>query len=243
MLASTAEGSFMIDGNFRRRFERVTDPIGRALGSVGVSPNVVTAVGPVMAAGCAIAIGTERYLLAALLLLLTGVPDALDGAVAKATGKSGPRGAFLDSVTDRLSDGLLFLGCAWNLAGTDTPRMALLPFGVYLSASLVSYSRAKAEGLGYEAKGGLMERAERMITLGVGLVFSSLFVPVLWLMLVLTSWTVVTRFVKVWRQASGRPVEPGMTAIRQARRRNARRMVEFRERSQKRSDARRARRR
>jgi CDP-diacylglycerol--glycerol-3-phosphate 3-phosphatidyltransferase len=231
----------MIDGSFRRNFERVVAPVGRALGAAGVSPDVVTAVGPVMAAACAVAIGTERYLLAALLLLLTGLPDAIDGAVAKATGKSGPRGAFLDSVTDRLSDGLVFGGCAWNLAGTDNPQMSLLPFGIYLAASLVSYSRAKAESLGYDAKGGLMERAERMITLGVGLVFSAIFVPVLWLLFVLTSWTAGARFVKVWRQASGRPVEPGMTAIRQARRRNARRMVEFRNRSKARSDARRAR--
>ena len=69
---------------------------------------------------------------------------------------------------------------------------------------LISYERAQAEGLGYDARGGLMERAERMVLLGVGLAFDIL-VPVLWLMVVLTAITAVQRFVKVWRQASDLP--------------------------------------
>src|SRR3546814_5157614 len=72
---------------------------------------------------------------------------------------------------------------------------------------LISYERAKAESLGFDARGGLMERAERIIALGVGLLFDSLLIPVLWVMLVLTLVTAGQRFVKVWRQASiARPV-------------------------------------
>ncbi len=192
----------MFDGNFRATVDKATTPVGKSLHRIGVSPDVITGIGVVMAAACAVAIGTGQFLLAAVLLALTGVPDALDGAVAKAAGSSGPRGAYLDSVSDRLSDGLLFGGAAWYLAGTANPRMAMLPFALYLAASLVSYQRAKAESLGFDAKGGLMERAERFIALGVGLVFSAIFVQILWLMLVLTIITAITRFVKVWRQAS-----------------------------------------
>jgi CDP-diacylglycerol--glycerol-3-phosphate 3-phosphatidyltransferase len=76
----------------------------------------------------------------------------------------------------------------------------MLPVAVMGAAMLVSYQRAKAESLGFDAKGGLMERAERFIVLGIGLLFGEILIPVLWLMLVLTLATAVQRFVKVWRQ-------------------------------------------
>lgn len=231
----------MFDGSFRTAFEKGMAPIGKSLHQAGVSPDLVTGMGVLMAASGGVAIGLGRFPLAVLLLLLTGLPDALDGAVAKAAGKAGPRGAYLDSVSDRLSDALLFAGAAWYLAGTDNPRMALLPFGVYIAASLVSYQRAKAESLGYEAKGGLMERAERFIALGFGLLFSPLFVATLWVMLVLTVITAITRFNKVWRQASG--LTPRKAPInRSRRRRNARPVSEVRTRARDRAEARRRRR-
>lgn len=192
----------MFDGSFRSGFEKSVAPIGKGLQKAGVSPDLITGVGVVMAGACGIAIGLGSFPLAVLLLALTGLPDALDGAVAKAAGTASTRGAYLDSVSDRLSDGLLFMGAAWYLGGTDNPRMALLPFSIYLAASLVSYQRAKAESFGWDAKGGLMERAERFLALGFGLLFSSLFVPVLWVMLALTALTAVTRFLKVWAQAT-----------------------------------------
>lgn len=213
----------MFDGNFRTAFERRMAPVGRFLQKIGLSPDVITCVGVVMAGACAVAIANGRFLSAAVLLALTGLPDALDGAVAKASGRAGPRGSFFDSVADRLSDGLLFAGAGWYLLGTDTPRLAMLPFALYIAASLVSYQRAKAESLGFNAKGGLMERAERFIALGFGLVVSPLFVATLWVMLVLTAATAIFRFVKVWRQASAAPASSaGVTpspALRTPRRR------------------------
>lgn len=212
----------MFDGNFRKGFEKSVAPIGNGLQKAGVSPDAITAVGVVMAGACGVAIGLGQFPLAVLLLLLTGLPDALDGAVAKAAGTASSRGAYLDSVSDRLSDGLLFAGCAWFLAGTDNPRMAMLPFALYLAASLVSYQRAKAESFGWDAKGGIMERAERFIALGFGLLFSAIFVPVLWVMFALTTLTAITRFIKVWKQASAeRPVPPARERAL-ARRRQAR---------------------
>lgn len=139
--------------------------------------------------------------------MASALPDMLDGAVAKASNTASKRGAFFDSVADRVTDSLMLGGIAWYLADHDGGRAAMLPFAVLGVSTLISYERAKAESLGYAAKGGLMERAERVVALMVALAFSALLVPILWLMLVLTSVTAVQRFVKVWRQADG-PAHP-----------------------------------
>lgn len=199
----------MFDGNWREAVDRGLTPIGVSLRRTGVTADMVTITGIVMATGAAVAIATGNLRLGFLLLILTGIPDALDGAVAKASGTSSQRGAFFDSVSDRLTDALLFGGLAWYLADSEPGHMMMLPVAVMSLAMLVSYQRAKAESLGYNAKGGIMERAERFIVLGFGLLFSELLVWTLWLMLVLTAVTAVQRFVKVWRQASkDRPVSP-----------------------------------
>ncbi len=148
---------------------------------------------------------TGHLHLAIPLLAVTGFHDLLDGPVAKAAGTSSIRGAFFDSVSDRVADAVVMGGVAWYLADTHPGHLVLLPFALLAATSLVSYQRAKAESLGLEAKGGLMERAERMILLGVGFLSSVLLVPVLWAILALTGITAVGRFVRVWRLA-GAPV-------------------------------------
>jgi CDP-diacylglycerol--glycerol-3-phosphate 3-phosphatidyltransferase len=125
-----------------------------------------------------------------------------DGALAKASNSASQRGAFFDSVIDRVSDSFLLGGVAWYLADTRGATAAVLPFAVMAVSSLISYQRAKAESLGLHAKGGLMERAERIIVLCFGLLFGSLLWWVMWAMLVLTTMTAVQRFVKVWKQAA-----------------------------------------
>lgn len=188
---------------------------------MGLTADRITAMGVLMSAAAAVAIATGHLSLGLLLLVLTGLPDALDGAVAKAAGTSGPRGAFFDSVADRVSDTMLLGGVAWYLADSQGGLMPLLPMAVLGASLIISYERAKAEALGFNAKGGVMERAERVILLGVGLLFQPLLVPILWVMLVLTMVTAVQRFVKVWKQASvDRPAAP--ITRRAARRRAAR---------------------
>jgi CDP-diacylglycerol--glycerol-3-phosphate 3-phosphatidyltransferase len=90
------------------------------------------------------------------------------------------------------------------------------------SSSLISYQRAKAESLGLEAKGGLMERAERVVLLCIGLMWDRLLVPVLWIMLALTLVTVVQRFLKVWRQAEVAPATAARIEMRRSRRQTRR---------------------
>ncbi|MEE2683127.1 MAG: CDP-alcohol phosphatidyltransferase family protein [Actinomycetota bacterium] len=192
----------MFDGNFRSNVDRVLDPIGAGLCRIGVTANALTAAGIVVAAIGAIVIGQGNLFLGFIFLILTGLPDALDGAVAKAAGTSSIRGAFLDSVSDRITDIFLFSGIAWYLASNEPGRIMILPVAVMGAAMLISYQRAKAESLGFDAKGGIMERAERFIVLALGLLISEILIPVLWVMLILTLVTVVQRFVKVWNQAT-----------------------------------------
>ena len=129
---------------------------------------MLTATGLISATATAVAVGSGHLHLAMVLLILTGLHDLLDGPVAKASGTSSVRGAFFDSVTDRVADALILGGVAWYLVSTHPGHLVLLPFAVLAATSLVSYQRAKAESLGISAKGGLMERAERMILLGIG---------------------------------------------------------------------------
>ncbi|MPY92056.1 MAG: CDP-alcohol phosphatidyltransferase family protein [Acidimicrobiia bacterium] len=213
----------MFDGHWRKPVDQAMVPIGAAIRRAGVSADAITITGIAMSALCAVAIGAGQFRVALVLLILTGVPDALDGAVARAGGGGSKRGAFFDSVSDRFTDAIMFGGLAWYFAG-EGGRVVMLPFALFAAASLISYQRAKAESLGFDAKGGIMERAERFIVLGVGLLFSELLVGVLWVMLVLSVLTVVQRFVKVWRQAD-RPVTP-RSRYRRTRRRTSRPVAE-----------------
>jgi CDP-diacylglycerol--glycerol-3-phosphate 3-phosphatidyltransferase len=193
----------MFDGRFRQAVDRNTEPVGRALVRVGITADVLTATGLLSAVATAVAVASGHLLLAIPLLTLTGLHDLFDGPVAKASGSASARGAFFDSVTDRVADAVLMGGVAWYLVSAGEGHLAVLPLAVLGVTALVSYERAKAESLGLEAKGGLMERAERMILLGVGFLASWLLVPVLWVMLALITTTAINRFVRVWKAAAG----------------------------------------
>jgi CDP-diacylglycerol--glycerol-3-phosphate 3-phosphatidyltransferase len=194
----------MFDGRWRDAVDRSTGPVGAALNRRGITADVLTATGLVSATGTALLVASGHLHLAIILLILTGLHDLLDGPVAKAAGTASVRGAFFDSVTDRVADAVLMGGVTWYLIGRHEGHLILLPLAVLGVTALVSYERAKAESLGLSAKGGLMERAERMILLGIGFFGSAFLIPVLWVMLGLISVTAVARFAKVWNEASGK---------------------------------------
>ena len=194
----------MFDKRFREGVERSLRPAGSRLKGFGISANQLTVIGLLLSAACAVLVGNGLLFVGWVFLALSAIPDLLDGAVAKASGTASPRGAFFDSVADRVSDTLVLGGVAWYLAGTHPGHVAVLPLAVVGASNLVSYERARAESLGFTARGGLMERAERMIVVGLGLLFSPIMIPLLWLMLVLTLFTAVHRFVMVWRQGTPR---------------------------------------
>ncbi len=195
----------MLDRRLRDGVQRGLTPVGTGLRRLGVSANVLTIAGLVASVVTAWLIATGRLWWAVLGVVASGLLDVLDGTVARGSGNAGPRGSFFDSVADRVSDALLLGGVAWYLAD-QSPYLPVLAFAVAAVSATISYERAKGEALGFTAKGGLLERAERLILLGVGLAFDVL-VPVLWIMLVLGAWTTLHRFVMVWRQA-GPPRTP-----------------------------------
>lgn len=212
----------MFDGSFRAPIEKAVRPVGQALRKTGLTPDHLTIVGLLIGVGAAVAVGSGRLWLGLILVVLAALPDLLDGALAKASDTSSQRGAFFDSTVDRVTDTVLLGGVAWYLATHEDPRLSVLAFAVMGASSLISYQRAKAESLGLDAKGGLMERAERVVLLCIGLLWDRLLVPVLWVMLVLTAITAAQRFVKVWRQAEVAPVIAARIELRRSRRQSRR---------------------
>jgi CDP-diacylglycerol---glycerol-3-phosphate 3-phosphatidyltransferase len=208
----------LFDGRFRTGVDRVVRPVGNALVRTRLSPDHLTTFGLLVSVPTAWAIGTGRLGLGLALLIFSAVPDLLDGALAKAAKRTTVRGAFFDSVCDRVSDTFVLGGFAWYLQNRYGGHAAMLPFAILGVSLLISYLRAKAESLGFQAKGGIMERAERVVVLCAGLAFSFVLVPLLWIMLALTIVTAAQRFRKVWRQAT---VAEGLGSAKSALRADA----------------------
>jgi CDP-diacylglycerol--glycerol-3-phosphate 3-phosphatidyltransferase len=180
--------------------------IGERVLAIGIGADAVTTIGLLLAAATAVLIACHWFIVAVAFIIVGGLMDTLDGHVAKTAGTASARGAFLDSVADRVGDSFIFGGLVWYFIRAHDPNAALVPLGILAAANLVSYQRAKAESLGFSAHGGMMERAERLIFLGVTL-FIAFFLPVvlvpmLLALLVLTIATGLGRFRRVWAQAS-----------------------------------------
>ena len=191
----------MFDGYFRTRVDKIAEPIGAGLHKIGASANALTFFGIAAAAATMWAVATGRLILGFILIIVTGLCDLLDGPVAKAAQTSSLKGAFFDSVADRVTDVMLLCGIAWYLNTNSGGNIYMLAIAVMAVSQIVSYQRAKAESLGLTGKGGIMERAERFVVLAAGLLFEVILIPILWALLVLVSFTALQRFVYIWRQA------------------------------------------
>lgn len=196
----------MIEQRARGHIERYLDPIARVLVAARFTPMVVTIVGLLLVISGAVLIGFSHYILGASIAALGSALDGLDGAVARVAGKASRRGAFVDSVSDRLGETAMWAGLAFavseDVSFSDDAVLALLCVLNLGASLLVSYLRARAESVGADGRGGLMGRAERVILYSAGLVFS--FIPVmLWVMAALTWMTVAQRFALVWQRLDG----------------------------------------
>jgi len=212
----------MFDGKFRTPIDQAVKPIGAMLRKTGLSPDHLTVLGVLISIGAAFAIGAGNLYLGFALVVLAAIPDLLDGALAKASNQASQRGAFFDSVIDRFTDSIIFGGVAYYYMNGDDPRLGMVPFGILGLSLIISYQRAKAESLGLEAKGGLMERAERIILLLLGLLVHAILLPILWIMLALCAVTAVQRFIKVWKQAAVTPRTAAKMETRRVRRQTRR---------------------
>ena len=194
----------MLEVKLRAAADRVLAPIGRGLARAGVTPNSVTILGVIVQAVGGWLILQDRLVAAGLVTIAAAVLDTFDGAVAKAGGRTTPFGALLDSTVDRVSDALFFIPVAWlygfGTDGRDEPWVAAVALGGLVASFLVSYVRARAEGLGFDCRGGIAGRAERSILMIVGLVFD-LLSPVVAILAGLSTVTVLQRLAHVRAQA------------------------------------------
>ncbi|HXX53750.1 MAG TPA: CDP-alcohol phosphatidyltransferase family protein, partial [Thermodesulfovibrionales bacterium] len=133
-----------------------------------------------------------------VLILLGGICDLGDGVLARTSGRTSNFGAFLDSLLDRYSDSFLFLSIAWYLGRLGDSTGAFLSIGTMVGSFLVSYARARGESLGVQSQVGIMERPERIILLVIATLTGWL-IPVLWIMCILTHFTVIERAYVVWK--------------------------------------------
>lgn len=173
--------------------------IGRFLGNLGVTPNMLTVIGVILNAVVAAVIAWGDIRIGGVLLLVASAFDMLDGAVARATGLGSKFGGFLDSTLDRYSESIVYLGVLVYILNTDDAKTgAILTLLATTGALLISYSRARAEAAGYSASVGLVARPERVALLAICLIFRE---PMwaLWALAVLTHLTAITRIVHVWR--------------------------------------------
>jgi CDP-diacylglycerol--glycerol-3-phosphate 3-phosphatidyltransferase len=191
----------MVSNLARAWSARFIEPLARFLGALGLTPNAVTVLGFFLTLGVAAVLATGRLLLGGILLMVTLAFDAVDGTLARVTGQTTRFGAFLDSTLDRWAEVVLFTAIAWVLLQAND-RLGVMLAIVALSMSLlVSYTRARAEGIGLPCKEGLLTRFERLAILIAGLILGQ----VTWalaLIAVLAGITAVQRIVVTWRASS-----------------------------------------
>ena len=160
----------------QRAFHNLTQPFSNLLIRLGVTPNTITTVGAGFVVASAVAFGAGWIRLGGGLLILSGVIDTLDGQVARSSGQATRFGAFYDSNLDRVGDGATFIGIAVYLLTTPGIRWpvpgAVACMLAVLTSLMVSYARARAEGLGLACKVGLVQRAERMGLIGIPALFA-----------------------------------------------------------------------
>ena len=205
----------------KERYLRVITPLRKVLTRLGVHPNILSVTGLIlsMLAGFVYSLGS--FFWAAWIVVIAGTCDALDGELARQTGKNNRFGAFFDSALDRYSDGIILLGLAWYFAGgpallgvggeasggNQSPWAVVLIILAMAGSFMVSYTRARAEALGLECKVGLMQRPERITLLVIGSLLGSIpvigliFVKVTLLILALsTNVTAIHRIIHVRNQ-------------------------------------------
>ncbi len=207
-------------------FSNLVAPMSGTLNRMGVGANALSLSGLLLSAGAGWVYGLGSFFWASWLVVLAGICDILDGQVARRNGTTSPYGAFLDSTFDRISELFIFLGLAWYFAqvqGWAPPAVSALGLNLkawavvlilwaLASSYLVSYTRARAEGLGVECKVGALQRPERIVLLILGSwlacipdVGPFMMLACIFLIAALSTFTVVQRMVHVKRRLTPKP--------------------------------------
>lgn len=190
--------------SLRRALDGVRDPIVALLAAGRLRPNHLTLAGVVLAGAAGYVASQGALRLTGSLFLVGSLLDGLDGALARRTGTASRFGAFLDSIADRVAEGLLLFGLLVFFLRRDEDLGAALAFLALLASILVSYARARAEGLGLRGTGGLAPRPVRVAILVLGLFAPGLVIASLALVAVLSGVSVLSRVSSVWQQSRDR---------------------------------------
>ena len=192
----------------RKNLAPLLDPLINAVARTGISPNALTFIGFFInvVAGALIALGQPFW--GGIVMAVIGMPfDAIDGGVARRLGRKSKFGAFFDSTLDRMADGAILSGVAYYFAARADALMVVVAFVAMIGSFMVSYTRARAEGLGLECKIGLFSRFGRFLLLTAGLLLYPLFpqslVVMTWLMAALTLYTTGERIMHVYHLTEG----------------------------------------
>ncbi|MFI5912760.1 phosphatidylinositol phosphate synthase [Dactylosporangium sp. NPDC051541] len=194
----------------RAGLARVLDPVAAALLRAGITPNAVTVIGTLGVLVGALGFATRGHLFIALVIItLSCFTDMIDGSMARQRGITNKFGALLDSSMDRIADGAIFGSVAYWYATQHEPRVVAAALLCLLTGQVVSYVKARAEGLGFTCNVGIIERAERLVGIGVGGLLWTFGVPyglevVMWILAALSIVTIGQRIGTVYRQAHAR---------------------------------------
>lgn len=178
---------------------RITEPMVRVLSQTGIKPNALTSISLAPSIAAAYFIGTGHFRIGGALVLVSGLLDLLDGALARFTKQTTKFGAILDSTVDRVSEAAIFCGLLIWYVPEGVALEAAAIFVALIGSFLVSYIRARAEGLGLECRVGLFTRAERVIVLAIGLLVNQVIIA-LWVLILFVYITVAQRLLYLWKQ-------------------------------------------
>ena len=167
-----------ISNESRGRIKAIFEPIALAMGRAGLTPNALTLIGFAITTVGAVLVGLQLWVIGGIVIFLGGVFDMFDGTLARATGQASPLGAFMDSVFDKLGEIIVFLGVIAGLLAVGAADVPILVAAAAMGAAImVSYARAKSDGLGYSsgmglAAVGVMPREVRLVIISIGIVLT-----------------------------------------------------------------------
>ena len=201
MNSKTAESPSSISGRIGAGGKQIVDSIVEGLALLRVHPNILTLIGLLINIFAMVLFAKGIFLWAGLVIVFAGIFDMVDGEVARRTKRVTKFGAFFDSVIDRYSDMLLLLGLVIWYAKINRIFYVGLTGLVLIGSVLTSYTRARAESLIPACKVGFLERPERIVLLIIGSLADRM-AAVLWVMAILSNWTVSQRIWYTWRETS-----------------------------------------
>lgn len=195
----------MISERARELTSGLLSDISTVMARIGLTPSMVSGLGFLLNVLAAWAVFHGNFAAGGVLVLVAGIFDALDGSLARVTGRTSRFGAFLDSTLDRFSEAVLYLGLLAFYAGRpDSQQEIILIYLTMVGSQMVSYTRARAEGLNLECKVGLFTRFERVVVLGLGLILAEVRLT-LWVLAIGSLVTAFYRMWHVWKQVTSRP--------------------------------------